>query len=188
MASTSPCHLVVLFTATAGQNGENLGSDEEQIVLFVYLLLDVTHNKVLALQQHYVRPTTNDASEVVITEECKAQTGLNEECIKTAQPLKDVLDKFDRFLSSKEIHPDHGSTPFCLVTDGPLHLRLVLHPETNTKHIPLPGYFYKYYDIRKEFRKFYKTNTINSIKDMLDLLDLHSTGGSQKGVPYTATK
>ena len=39
-------HLVVLFVVTAGQNGENLGSDEEQIVLFVYLLFDVANNKV----------------------------------------------------------------------------------------------------------------------------------------------
>lgn len=39
-------HLVCLFCVTAGQNGENLGSDEEQIVLFVYLLYDVANNKV----------------------------------------------------------------------------------------------------------------------------------------------
>lgn len=39
-------HLVILFVVTAGQNGENLGSDEEQIILFVYLLFDVTNNKV----------------------------------------------------------------------------------------------------------------------------------------------
>ena len=39
-------HLVILFSSTAGQNGENLGSDEEQIVSFVYLLYDLTNNKV----------------------------------------------------------------------------------------------------------------------------------------------
>ena len=39
-------HLVALFVTTAGQNGESLGSDEEQIVSFVYLLYDVTNNKV----------------------------------------------------------------------------------------------------------------------------------------------
>lgn len=39
-------NIVVLFVATAGQNGENVGSDEQQIVLFVYLLFDVTNNKV----------------------------------------------------------------------------------------------------------------------------------------------
>ena len=39
-------HLVVLYCVSAGQNAENLGSDEEQIVLFVYLLYDVHNNKV----------------------------------------------------------------------------------------------------------------------------------------------
>lgn len=41
-----PSHVVCLFCVTAGQNGENLGSDEEQIVQFVYLLYDLTNNKV----------------------------------------------------------------------------------------------------------------------------------------------
>lgn len=44
MANSS--YLVVLFCATAGKNGEELGVDEEQIVLFVYLLYDVPNNKV----------------------------------------------------------------------------------------------------------------------------------------------
>ncbi len=39
-------HLVVLFCTTAGQNAENLGSDEEQIVSLVYLLYDIANNKV----------------------------------------------------------------------------------------------------------------------------------------------
>jgi len=43
---TTTSHLVCLFCVTAGQNGENLGSDEEQIVLFVYLLHDIANNKV----------------------------------------------------------------------------------------------------------------------------------------------
>jgi len=43
---TAISHLVCLFCVTAGQNGENLGSDEEQIVLFVYLLYDIANNKV----------------------------------------------------------------------------------------------------------------------------------------------
>lgn len=43
---TMTSHLVCLFCVTAGQNGENLGSDEEQIVSFVYLLYDISNNKV----------------------------------------------------------------------------------------------------------------------------------------------
>ena len=42
----APSHIIIVFVATAGQNGENLGSDEAQIVLFVYLLFDVANNKV----------------------------------------------------------------------------------------------------------------------------------------------
>jgi epithelial splicing regulatory protein 1/2 len=43
---TNSSYLVVLFCASAGKNGEELGVDEEQIVLFVYLLYDVPNNKV----------------------------------------------------------------------------------------------------------------------------------------------
>ncbi len=78
--------------------------------------------------------------------------------------------QLDRFLSSKEVHPDHGGKPFCFVTDGQLHLRLCLHPETTNKNIHLANYFNRFFDLRKEFKKFYKTNNINCIKDMLDCI------------------
>lgn len=39
-------HLLALFCATTGKNCEDLGVDEEQIVLLVYLLFDVSNNKV----------------------------------------------------------------------------------------------------------------------------------------------
>ena len=43
---SNSAYLVVLYCATAGKNGEDLGIDEEQIVLLVYLLYDVPNNKV----------------------------------------------------------------------------------------------------------------------------------------------
>ena len=46
-------HAVVLFFVTAGQNGENLGSDEEQIVLAVYQLYDIKNNKVKIYQVEF---------------------------------------------------------------------------------------------------------------------------------------
>ena len=39
-------HLVSFFVSTAGKNGDELGSDEEQIVQIVYLLYDQNNNKV----------------------------------------------------------------------------------------------------------------------------------------------
>jgi len=47
----------------------------------------------VAVQQHYVRPTPNELSETVITEECKLETGLDEEVIKNAHPLDHVIDE-----------------------------------------------------------------------------------------------
>ncbi len=49
--------------------------------------------QVVALHQQHVRPTADDISETVLTEECKIQTGLSEEEIKNAQPLEPVIDE-----------------------------------------------------------------------------------------------
>lgn len=38
--------LIVLYTVTAGQHYEELGSDEQEIVLFAYLVLDTVNLKV----------------------------------------------------------------------------------------------------------------------------------------------
>ncbi len=88
---------------------------------------------------------------------------------------KQMIDRlfsfqFDRFITQKEVHPEHGGKPFCFITDGPLHFRMCLHAEASRKSIQLPSHFHKYLDIRKEFRKFYKLEVINCIKDMLECI------------------
>lgn len=42
-------HLCVLYVATAGQQGNALGSDEEEIVLLIYVIIDMSANKVTPL-------------------------------------------------------------------------------------------------------------------------------------------
>lgn len=39
-------HLILFQVVSAGQNGPELGSDEEQIVYLLYAILDVKNNKV----------------------------------------------------------------------------------------------------------------------------------------------
>jgi len=39
-------YLCVLYVATAGQQGPGLGADEEEIVLMVYIVIDMPQNKV----------------------------------------------------------------------------------------------------------------------------------------------
>ena len=39
-------YLVIYHAISAGQNGPNLGCDEEEIVMILYLVLNVAENKV----------------------------------------------------------------------------------------------------------------------------------------------
>lgn len=55
--------------------------------------------QIVAVQQHYVKPSSQDYTDNVLSEECKQLTGLNEEHIKNAQPLEQVLDEVSKFIS-----------------------------------------------------------------------------------------
>lgn len=41
-----PGHIVALYVATGGQNGPGLGSDEKEVVLLVYVIIDVATESV----------------------------------------------------------------------------------------------------------------------------------------------
>jgi len=48
---------------------------------------------------------------------------------------------------------------------------MCLLPEATKKNILLPTHFCRFFDLRKEFKKFYKSERpINCIKDMLDCI------------------
>ena len=49
--------------------------------------------QVVQVQQHYVKPQPNELSETVLTDDCKQETGLQEEVIKNSHPLEHVLDE-----------------------------------------------------------------------------------------------
>ena len=39
-------YLVIFYGVSAGQNGSNMGADEQDLVMLVYLVLNVEENKV----------------------------------------------------------------------------------------------------------------------------------------------
>ena len=41
-----PHHICILYVATAGLQGALMGSDEQEIVLLIYVIVDVIQNKV----------------------------------------------------------------------------------------------------------------------------------------------
>uniref|UniRef100_A0A1W7RAM2 Epithelial splicing regulatory protein 1 n=1 Tax=Hadrurus spadix TaxID=141984 RepID=A0A1W7RAM2_9SCOR len=161
-------HLVVVYVVTAGQHGEGLGCDEQEIVMLTWLVVDTINNKVVAVQQHIVKPRCSDINDNLLSDICKNEIGLADDVIKNGQPLEQVLDQLDQFVRTK-FDNNLGRT-FHLITDGQLHLRQVIHPETCQKNILLPDYYSTFFDLRKEFGKFYSTEDIYSIQDMLKFL------------------
>ncbi|XP_055597786.1 RNA-binding protein fusilli-like isoform X2 [Uranotaenia lowii] len=52
-----PGHVVSLYVATGGHNGAALGSDEKEVVLLIYVIIDVQTNNIVGVKQYFVRPS-----------------------------------------------------------------------------------------------------------------------------------
>ncbi|XP_062404549.1 epithelial splicing regulatory protein 2 isoform X6 [Sardina pilchardus] len=145
MASHSDT-LVVFFGATAGANGGKLGSDERELILLVWQIVDLHEKKVGKLQRRLVKPDSLD-----LTEQCKEDTGLTVDELLKAEPLDSVLQQFQQSVSAEV--KALGRNSYTLCVDGPLIIRQVLHPEASKKNLVLPECFYSFVDLRKEFYK-----------------------------------
>ncbi|XP_022082225.1 epithelial splicing regulatory protein 1-like isoform X3 [Acanthaster planci] len=162
-------YLVIVFCTTAGQRGALLGTDETDLVLLVWGVIDVETNKLVGfIKQSFVRP---DSDNVEVSEDlCKA-LGVQREVFKGAAKMEKVLQQFEEFLY-RELNLSQGNT-FCLLTDGQLHIRQCLHPQALNKNVELPDFFYSFFDLRKEFQKFHAgATTITTVKDMADYLKI----------------
>jgi epithelial splicing regulatory protein 1/2 len=119
------------------------------------------HFKVVSKHEYTVRPSTSDINENLLSEQCRDAYHLTEDAIKCASSLDTVLDKFDSEVAAKL------DSPFCLVTDGQLHIRQCLYPEAQRKGITLPAYYHRFYDLRKEVAAIHPDTSISNIEDML---------------------
>uniref|UniRef100_A0A8C9YHH2 Epithelial splicing regulatory protein 2 n=1 Tax=Sander lucioperca TaxID=283035 RepID=A0A8C9YHH2_SANLU len=145
MASHSDT-LVVFFGATAGANGGKLGSDEREIILLVWQIVDLHEKKVGKLHRCLVKPDTLE-----LTDQCKEDTGLTVEDIVKADPLDKVLQQFQQSVSSEV--KCLGRSSFTLCVNSPLVIRQALHPEASKKNLVLPECFFSFVDLRREFHK-----------------------------------
>ncbi|XP_013780783.1 epithelial splicing regulatory protein 2-like isoform X2 [Limulus polyphemus] len=170
-------YAVVVYVVTAGLHGENLGADEQEVVLFSWLVVDLVNTKVVVVQQHLVKPRSLDVNENLLSDTCRSVFQLTEEAVKNGQALENVIEELDQFVKAKL--DNDGSRNFCLVTDSQLHLRQVLHPEATKKNFSLPDYFCSFFDLRKEFRMFYHTDEILSIQDMLNYLAIEANESAE---------
>ncbi|NWQ73538.1 ESRP2 protein, partial [Columbina picui] len=160
--------LVVLFGATAGAYGAKLGSDERELILLVWQVVDLPSKKVGALHKSLVKADNLDLSD-----QCREVTGLTAEGLGKAEPLDQVLQQFSQLVSSdlKVL----GRSSYTLCSDGQLLIRQVLHPEASKKNFLLSDCFYSFYDLRKEFHTCYPNSAAvkdQTIKTMAEYLGL----------------
>ncbi|XP_033231129.1 RNA-binding protein fusilli isoform X3 [Belonocnema kinseyi] len=191
-AGMGPTHLVALYVATAGLQGNALGSDEEEITLLVYVLIDALQNKVMDRQQYIVRPMVMDettengtgsenpavaGSSGVVSEAAVAHApALTEQTLRERGiPLHQAIQQFETWWSSLTC-VSTGSTPR-FVVDGQAPLRQCLHPEACNKDIELPSHYIHFHDLRKEFKTCYSSQdelSPLSIQDMIQYFGLSS--------------
>ncbi|XP_061102320.1 epithelial splicing regulatory protein 2-like isoform X2 [Conger conger] len=145
MASHSDT-LVVFFGATAGANGGKLGSDEREIILLVWQIVDLHEKKVGKLQRRLVKP-----DDLELTDQCSEETGLTLDELCKAEPLDRVLQQFQQEVSSEL--KALGRSSYTLCVDGPLLIRQAFHPEASKKNVVLPDCFFSFIDLRREFHK-----------------------------------
>uniref|UniRef100_A0A8B9K7Y4 Epithelial splicing regulatory protein 2 n=1 Tax=Astyanax mexicanus TaxID=7994 RepID=A0A8B9K7Y4_ASTMX len=145
MASHSDT-LVVFFGATAGANGGKLGSDEREIILLVWQIVDLHEKKVGKIQQRLIKPDTLE-----LTDQCKEETGLTVEELGKADHLDTVLQQFQQAVSAEV--KALGRSSYTLCVDGPLLIRQALHPEASKKNLVLPECFYQFVDLKREFHR-----------------------------------
>ncbi|XP_046418613.1 RNA-binding protein fusilli isoform X1 [Neodiprion virginianus] len=190
MAGRGPTHLVALYVATAGQQGNALGSDEEEITLLVYVLIDALQNKVMGRQQYIVRPMVMDSGGVGVTGDNGVQVAgssgvISETALAHAPtltesnlrergiPLHQAIRQFEGWWSSLTCVAAGSSPRF--VVDGQAPLRQCLHPEACNKDLDLPPHYTVFHDLRKEFATCYSSQedlAALSIQDMLQYFGL----------------
>ncbi|XP_012234976.2 RNA-binding protein fusilli isoform X3 [Linepithema humile] len=167
--------LVALYVATAGLQGNALGSDEEEITLLVYVLIDELQNKVLGRQQYIVRPMVmeesctpgNDnpaiaGSSGIVNEAALAHApALTERTLREyGIPLQQAIEKFENWwtsMSDMATIVASGVKPR-FVVDGQAPMRQCLHPEACNKDIELPEHYNYFYDLRKDFVECYSSH------------------------------
>ncbi len=68
------------------------------------------------MQHHYVKPQPNELSESLLTDDCKTETGLDENAVKNGQSLDHVLEEVNTKQSLNHLNSTCLST--CLQTNA----------------------------------------------------------------------
>ena len=154
-----------------GPSGQFMKIDEDRfyngrIIELDWCAFDVKKQQVGDDVQNFIKPVDG----FILTQEQIVATGITQENLSEGQSLATVIKKcidtcFYNYTSKNK--------SFCLMTFGDLLLTKILPYEIRDLNIKLPQYFFQYFDILYEFKRFYpQTNQVQTISDMLQYLQL----------------
>jgi ERI1 exoribonuclease 3 len=151
--------------------------ENQEIIEFPWVVIDVASKKVVDQQQYYVRPEWTQ-----ITPFCTQLTGIREDQLTKAKELKEVLAIFGDYLKEQFISSNKS---FALITDGDWDCKVQLLSETSKKGIPLEYWGRQYINVQRAFFNFYSKFCVKrkpNLKYMLSFLTLEHCGRHHSGI------
>ncbi|XP_078492153.1 epithelial splicing regulatory protein 1-like [Ciona intestinalis] len=142
------CDFLVLFYC--GTNGDNspelLGSDESDLIVIAWQLLDLQQNQTGDI--HYICVKSDEE----MKNKWKEVAGIDEEVIAKAPMFEDAIQQFEHAVRN-ELNEKGRTCSFTLCTDGQAHIRQVLMPVSIRSNTQLPDFCYSFFDLKKEFSR-----------------------------------
>jgi 3'-5' exoribonuclease 1 len=149
-ANRNPDYLVVIdFEATCEE--KNPAGYPHEIIEFPAVLVTTTEAEPIIVDvfHAFVRPVKNP----VLSEFCKALTGIEQKVVDEAEPFEAVHKKFIKWLES------HGlgiTKTYLIITDGPFDMGRFLYLQCKHSNLDYPSYGSFWANLRKVFVNFYK--------------------------------
>jgi inhibitor of KinA sporulation pathway (predicted exonuclease) len=180
-------YLVVIDFEATCDNGASptisLSRNNQEMIEFPFVLVhvDTPSEKdntqsahVLHSEQHYVLPEYSSQ----LTPFCTELTGITDETLKEhGKPLWKVIKHFDKFVE------EHlKDKKFCIIADGEWDLRCLLQRESKNKNIPLKPHYYKFFDLRKEFKKCFPHTHVRGLSSMVEISGVNFVGRHHCGI------
>jgi len=180
--------LVILFCGTVGTNEPRLlGSDESDVIIIAWQLVDISLNTTGDIHYIYVKPNTTEINSETFnfnnvsqdTEPTNGKsspdseignTGISKKQLDEAPNFSEAIKQFEQTLRY-ELNKKNRPCSFCLCTDGQLHIRQVLMPSSVRNDTNLPDFFYSFFDLKEEFYKHIKNQNNKETCDLNNLQD-----------------
>jgi len=137
-----------------------------RIIELDWCAFDIKKQQPFEEVQNFIKP--NDG--FILSQEQTVGTGVTQENLSEGSSLTSVLKNF---IDTCFFNYTSKNKSFCLVTFGDQLLTKILPLEIRDLNIKLPQYFFQYFDILYEFKRFYPhTENVQTIPDMLLYLQL----------------